>query len=102
MSRTDTQIRRIREMETAFDECRGFLVNIKNLLEEWKATEPRLRALAAYYEGPLWRRDFADDEKGKFPPDLKRGVLSEDGVYDLLREFDEVSGEWETAFGKGK
>ena len=30
--------------------------------------------------------DFEADEAGKLPPDLKRGVLSEDGVYDILSD----------------
>ena len=31
-------------------------------------------------------KDYEDDEAGKLPSDLKRGVLSEDLVYDLIRE----------------
>ena len=46
--------------------------------------------LAAYYSGPQWRRDYEDDSAGKFPKDLKRGVLSEDAVYDLLTEHDRL------------
>ena len=45
---------------------------------------PLLRELEAYYTGPLWKEDFADDEAGRLPPDLKRGVLSEDGIWNLL------------------
>ena len=46
--------------------------------------------LAAYYASDEWKRDFAADEAGLLPDDLKRGVLSEDGLYNLLeksREF---------------
>ena len=35
-------------------------------------------------------QDFEDDEAGKIPRDLKRGVLSEDAVYDLLTENREL------------
>ena len=35
-------------------------------------------------------QDYADDEAGKLPRDLKRGVLSEDGVYDLITENREL------------
>ena len=34
--------------------------------------------------------DFEADEAGKFPADLKRGVLSEDAVYDLIAEHREL------------
>ena len=33
---------------------------------------------------------FEDDEAGKLPRDLKRGVLSEDGIYDFLDLRDTV------------
>ena len=33
-------------------------------------------------------RDYEADEAGKLPADLKRGVLSEDAVYDLLSDYD--------------
>ena len=31
--------------------------------------------------------DFEADEAGLLPPDLKRGFLSEDGIYNLLGDF---------------
>ena len=47
-----------------------------------------LKALSEYYGSPAWKRDFAADEAGILPEELSRGVLSEDGVYDLLERFD--------------
>ena len=35
---------------------------------------------------PQWMKDFEADEAGKLPADLKRGVLSEDAVYDLITD----------------
>ena len=49
-----------------------------------------LRELAAYYTGPKWKEDFAADEAGQLPADLKRGVLSEDGIYNLLERGREI------------
>lgn len=46
--------------------------------------------LEAYYTSPAWRADFEADEAGLLPPDLKRGVLSEDGIYNLLEEYKRV------------
>ena len=43
-----------------------------------------LRELSGYYGSAAWKRDFAADEAGLLPDGLKRGVLSEDGIYDLL------------------
>ena len=47
-----------------------------------------LRQLAEYYSSPAWKLDFAADEAGLLPKDLKRGVLSEDGIYNLLEKYD--------------
>ena len=44
----------------------------------------KLRLLDAYYTSGQWRDDYEADERGEFPPDLKRGVLSQDALYDLL------------------
>lgn len=43
-----------------------------------------LRTLSDYYVSAAWKRDFAADEAGLLPQDLKRGVLSEDGVCNLI------------------
>lgn len=42
------------------------------------------RELSDYLSGGDWLRDFRLDEEGLLPAGLKRGVLSEDGLYDLL------------------
>ena len=34
-----------------------------------------------------WFADYDADRAGLLPPDLKRGVLSEDAVYDLLAQY---------------
>lgn len=47
-----------------------------------------LRALSAYYGSDAWKRDLAADEAGLLPPELLRGVLSEDGLYNLLEQYD--------------
>ena len=43
--------------------------------------------LEEYYTSGEWRNDYEADEAGLLPSDLKRGVLSQDGVYDLLTEW---------------
>jgi hypothetical protein len=43
--------------------------------------------LKEYYEGGQWLEDFRADERGELPPDMKRGVLSEDGLWNLLSEI---------------
>ncbi|WP_298528257.1 GNAT family N-acetyltransferase [uncultured Ruminococcus sp.] len=45
-----------------------------------------LGELSEYYGSAAWKRDFAADEAGLLPQELKRGVLSEDGIYNLLHQ----------------
>ena len=71
-------INRIRRMEEVFDALRA----------EPGRMELR-RELTAYYEGDQWLRDYELDEQGLLPPDLKRGILSQDGVYNFLNETEE-------------
>ena len=42
------------------------------------------RELREYYENGQWLRDYEADERGELPSNLKRGVLSQDGLWDLL------------------
>ena len=43
--------------------------------------ENAMVVLSGYYGSEVWKQDFADDEAGLLPEDLKRGVLSEDGLW---------------------
>ena len=49
--------------------------------------QEKIRLLADYMDSGLWLQDYERDERGEFPPTLKRGVLSEDGLYNLLTEI---------------
>lgn len=44
--------------------------------------------LRDYYGSGVWREDFEADEQGLIPRDMRRGVLSEDGLWNLLDEVD--------------
>ena len=51
-----------------------------------------LAALTDYYEKGQWLEDYQADEQGLLPEGLKRGVLSEDGLWNLLCDIDISSG----------
>ena len=75
---------RIQKMEMCFDA----LQNTPVCHRDSACFRALLESFLQYYEGGTWRSDFALDEKGLLPQDLKRGVLSEDGVYNFLAELD--------------
>ncbi|MBR4760430.1 MAG: DUF4298 domain-containing protein [Lachnospiraceae bacterium] len=83
------QIERITLMEEKADRVRNAMEQLQKAKELYKEILPDVKDLERYYE-TAWRDDFEDDEKGKFPPELKRGILSEDTLYDLLTDFDEI------------
>lgn len=43
-----------------------------------------LAELETYLSSGLWLQDYEADERGELPPDLKRGVLAQDALCDLL------------------
>lgn len=84
------QIERIREMEQTLNEAAACVDGLQKALERHEAVLPKMKALTAYYESELWRKDYADDEAGRISSDLPRGVLSQDAVYDLLTDIQAV------------
>ena len=78
------QIERIQHFETLLDRIAPVLENLEEALDAFESIQEYVKELAAYYEDEDWREDFEADEAGKLPADLKRGVLSEDGIYDVL------------------
>ena len=57
----------------------------EDIMQQVEKGSTELReVLSDYYTSPAWKRDFAADEAGLLPKDLTRGVLSEDGIYNLL------------------
>ena len=88
----DARIERISRYEAILDRLRSLADRCSVALEELENAGSEIDALAAYYGSDDWRSDFEADEAGLLPQDLKRGVLSEDAVYDLLEEIDGLKG----------
>lgn len=77
---------RVARMEQLFDFVTGILRNKPDELRS-RSVQEAVRELSAYYEGGDWLHDYELDEQRLLPPDLRRGVLSQDGLYDLLTEI---------------
>lgn len=78
------QIERIQYMEKLLDYV--IMTRKEQNINPQKSAkiQEAIRILAEYYASDDWKRDFADDEAGLLPKDLKRGVLSEDGIWNVL------------------
>ena len=85
-----TQLERITHYEEILDKIDAAVSDLDRVLETFDAVQPLVRELDDYYGSDDWRQDYADDEADRLPADLKRGVLSEDGVYDALTDNREL------------
>ncbi len=84
------QIERIEKMEQYLDESAEAIKALSKAIERYETIQPSLKKLSDYYGSTRWMKDYEDDEAGKLPEGLKRGVLSEDAVYDLLTDHHEL------------
>ena len=78
-------VERVCSMEAALDTVQEALDLRGEAAFREPAVQEHLRLLADYLDSGAWLRDYELDEAGAFPPDLKRGVLAQDTLYDLLR-----------------
>ena len=73
-------------MELRLDQASAAVMELSAALDKYEAAQEAISILDEYYGSDEWKQDFADDEAGLLPADLKRGVLSEDGIYDVLSD----------------
>ena len=85
----DEQICRIKKYEKLMVEAKALIGNYS--ADKAKELSDKMALLDSYYKSDEWKKDFEDDEAGRLPSGLKRGVLSEDGLFDLFEEYDELN-----------
>ena len=84
------QIERIRCMEQLFDFVSESIMELPTTLDKYDKIQEAIATLSDYYSSDEWKQDYADDEAELLPKDLKRGVLSEDGIWNLLSDWREL------------
>ena len=77
-------------MEGILDRANGRMNVLEKAIEEFEKAQAEIKKLEEYYTSQQWKDDFAADEEGKYPADLKRGILSEDGIYNMLERNKEL------------
>ncbi|MBQ8523345.1 MAG: DUF4298 domain-containing protein [Clostridia bacterium] len=79
-------ISRVRLMENYFNTLHQELKNDPRLLLKELWASDMLRILSDYYEDGRWLNDYTLDEASLLPPGMRRGVLSQDALYDFLSD----------------
>lgn len=85
---------RISAMEEIYDRVLGAVEQADttgNANKLRKAAED-LRKLLKYYESPLWMQDYDLSEVGLLPEGMKRAVVSQDGIWNLLTDYTRITG----------
>ena len=84
------QLNRIKRMESYLDAAEVAVKELSKALEKYEKLENKYYKLENYYGSSAWLDDLEADEAGLIPKNLKRGVLSEDAVYNLIVEHKEL------------
>lgn len=80
-------VERVMKMEAYLDEILNAADKGVEEIQKNPQLAEKLETLISYYEQGQWMKDYAYDEAGKLPKGLKRGVLSEDTLYNLFADL---------------
>ena len=81
---------RIETMEQRLNNALEAVQELQSALNRYEAVQEDIRVLNDYLGSDDWKDDIAADKSGLLPAGLKRGVLSEDGIWNLLEDWREL------------
>ena len=87
---------RISLMEQRLDRATAALSALQTALDQYENVLNDIDTLNTYLGSPEWHNDRDDDAAGRMPQGLKRGVLSEDAIWNLLEHNRELKKELAT------
>lgn len=85
------QTERIKRMEQCLDRASQAVMKLSATLDDYQYAQTAIDELSDYYGSDIWKQDLDDDQQGRLPKELKRGVLSEDGIWNLLEDCRELN-----------
>jgi hypothetical protein len=77
-------------MERSFNRVRKAVDALERDLAALEALKGQIGELEEYQASGLWMEDFEADERGELPADMRRGVLSEDALYNLFEDINNL------------
>lgn len=82
--------KRINQMSGAYGQLREVADTLGEATEELEAIASHVDVLKDYLVSGQWMEDYEADERGEIGPDVDRSVLSQDGLYNLMEDLDEI------------
>ena len=80
------QTERIKHMEQCLNRATAALEELSTAMDKYAEAQDSIHELESYLSSKEWKEDFEDDEAGRLPKGLRRGVLSEDGIWNVLEK----------------
>lgn len=77
-------------MESILDKATHKMDALEKMISEYEDFQSEIKKLEAYFTSQQWKDDYAMEEAGKIPEKLKRGVLSQDGIWNMLERNREL------------
>ena len=77
-------------MSDAFDKLSKISDVLTEKAEELETSASEVVLLKEYVVSGQWLEDYEADENGQVSPEVNRSVLSQDGLYDLLEDLDDL------------
>ena len=78
------QIERIKTMEEHLNKASQAVKALSHALDLYAEAMESIETIDDYLVSDEWQQDFDDSEAGRLPKDLKCGVLSEDGIWNVV------------------
>ena len=78
-------------MERHLERISHAVMQLSALIDEYDDVREAAQNLDDYYGSDDWKEDFAADEAGLLPAGMKRGVLSEDAIWNVLEDWRELN-----------
>ncbi len=85
------QTERIKHMEKHLDRAAEAVMELSVALEKYAEAQEAIQELKDYLGSEEWRADLEADEERRLPQGLKRGVLSEDGIWNMLEDVQQLN-----------
>jgi hypothetical protein len=78
------QLDRIKTMEKHLNKAEAAVKALSDALDLYSEALESIEAIDDYLCSDEWQQDFDDREAGRLPKDLHCGVLSEDGIWNVV------------------